>query len=63
MRKLILAISALALATSAAFADPIADRKAIMKERGKAIGGLSSKMVKGEEAFDAAVVLDGADRR
>ena len=34
MRKLILAISTVALAVSAAYADPIADRKAIMKERG-----------------------------
>lgn len=51
MKKLILAISALALAGSAAFADPIADRKAIMKER----GGLN-KVVKGETPFDAAAV-------
>jgi cytochrome c556 len=56
MRKLILAISSLALATSAVLADPIADRKAIMKERGGLVGGLS-KVVKGEEAFDAAKVL------
>jgi cytochrome c556 len=56
MRKLILAISSLALATSAVLADPIADRKAIMKERGGLVGGLS-KVVKGETAFDAAAVL------
>ena len=53
---LILALPALALATSAAFADPIADRKALMKERGGIVGGLS-KVAKGEEAFDAAKVL------
>lgn len=56
MRKLILAISTLALAVSAAYADPIADRKAIMKERGGLLGPLG-KMAKGEAAFDAAAVL------
>ncbi|UVK38165.1 cytochrome c [Mesorhizobium sp. AR10] len=56
MRKLVIAISMLALAGSAAFADPILDRQALMKERGKIAGGLS-KVVKGEEAFDAASVL------
>jgi cytochrome c556 len=56
MRKLILAISMLAFAGSAAFADQILDRQAMMKERGKIVGGLS-KMVKGEQAFDAAEVL------
>lgn len=56
MRKLVIAISMLALAASAAFADPIFDRQALMKERGKIVGGLS-KVVKGEEPFDAAAVL------
>src|SRR4249919_937629 len=56
MRKLILAISMLAFAGSAAFADPILDRQALMKERGKIAGGLS-KVVKGETSFDAAAVL------
>ncbi|RVC04477.1 cytochrome C556, partial [Mesorhizobium sp. M7A.F.Ca.CA.002.15.2.1] len=46
MRKLVIAISMLALAASAAFADPILDRQALMKERGKIVGGLS-KVVKG----------------
>jgi cytochrome c556 len=55
MRKLIFAISTIALAVSAAYADPIADRKAIMKERGGLVGGLA-KMAKGETAFDAAAV-------
>lgn len=55
MKKLILAVSALALVGSAAFADPIADRKAIMKERGGLVGGLN-KIVKGETPFDAAAV-------
>ncbi|WP_421913843.1 c-type cytochrome [Mesorhizobium sp.] len=56
MRKLVLAISMLALAGSAAFADPIQDRQALMKERGKIVGGLS-KVAKGDQAFDAAAVL------
>jgi cytochrome c556 len=56
MRLPVLVISSLALVTSAAFADPIADRKALMKERGGIVGQLS-KVTKGEEAFDAAKVL------
>lgn len=56
MRKLILAISVLALGSAAAQADPIADRQALMKERGKLVGGLA-KMVKGEQPFDADAVL------
>ncbi|MBZ9965084.1 c-type cytochrome [Mesorhizobium sp. BR1-1-2] len=56
MRKLVIAISMLAFAGSAAFADPILHRQALMKERGKIVGGLS-KVVKGEEPFDAAAVL------
>ena len=57
MRKLIIAISVLALGSAAASADPIADRQALMKERGKIVGGLV-KMVKGEQPFDAASVAD-----
>jgi cytochrome c556 len=57
MRKLILAISVLALGSAAASADPIADRQALMKERGKIVGGLV-KVVKGEQPFEAAAVLD-----
>lgn len=56
MRKLVIAISMLALCGSAAFADPILNRQALMKERGKIVGGLS-KVVKGEDPFDAAAVL------
>jgi len=56
MRKLVLAISMLAFAGSPALADPIQDRQALMKERGKLAGQLS-KVVKGEEDFDAAAVL------
>ena len=56
MRKLVIAISMLAFAGSVASADPILDRQALMKERGKLAGQLS-KVVKGEEDFDAAAVL------
>jgi cytochrome c556 len=55
MRKLIFAISTLALITTAAFADVIADRQAVMKENGKQVGVLV-KMVNGEADFDAAAV-------
>ncbi|MBN9252087.1 MAG: cytochrome C556 [Mesorhizobium sp. 61-13] len=55
MRKLIFAISMLTLAVSAASADPVLDRLQMMKERGKIVGELA-KMVKGEQAFDAATV-------
>lgn len=56
MRKYVLAISALALATTAALADVIADRQAVMKDNAKQVGVLV-KMVKGEAQFDAAAVL------
>ena len=56
MRKLVIAISMLGLVGSAAFADPILDRQALMKERGKIAGGLS-KVVNGQEPFEAAAVL------
>ena len=56
MKTLVLALSALALASSAAFADPIADRKALMKERGGAMGQLAP-MVKGEKPYDAAAAM------
>lgn len=56
MKKLILAISLFALTASAATADPIADRQALMKTNGKAIGQLVA-ITKGEQPFDAAAVL------
>lgn len=56
MRKFVLAVSALALATTAAFADIVADRQAAMKDNAKQVGVLV-KMAKGEAAFDAAAVL------
>ncbi|MBX3575887.1 MAG: cytochrome c [Rhizobiaceae bacterium] len=56
MRKIVLALSALAMFGSAAYADPIADRQAIMKERGGLVGQLAP-IAKGEKPFDAAAVL------
>jgi cytochrome c556 len=56
MKKLLLALAALSLVSGAAFADPIGDRQALMKERGKIAGGFA-KIAKGEEPFDAATVL------
>ncbi|CAG0995134.1 Cytochrome c-556 [Rhizobiaceae bacterium] len=56
MKRLILAISAVALVSGAAVADPIADRKALMKERGGLVGQLAP-VAKGEKPFDAAAVL------
>ncbi|QPC87173.1 cytochrome C556 [Mesorhizobium sp. NBSH29] len=57
MRKLVIAISLLALGATAALAGPIEDRQAIMKANGKAMGTLSA-IIKGEKPFDAALVLD-----
>ena len=56
MKRLTAVFSILALTVSAASADAIADRKALMKERGGIVGGLS-KVAKGETPFDAAAVL------
>jgi cytochrome c556 len=56
MKKIVFAVAALALATTAAFADVIADRQAVMKENAKQVGTLV-KMVKGETPFDAAAVV------
>ncbi|HHZ07534.1 MAG TPA: cytochrome c [Rhizobiales bacterium] len=56
MKRLVLALSAVALVSGAAFADPIADRKALMKERGGLVGQLAP-IAKGEKPFDAAAVL------
>ncbi len=56
MKRLFLALSAVALAASAATADPIADRQALMKANGKAAGQLAA-IAKGEKPFDAAAVL------
>jgi cytochrome c556 len=57
MRKLLFAVSALAVISGSAFADPIADRQAIMKERGGIAFGQLAPIAKGEKPYDAAVVL------
>jgi len=56
VKKTILAISALVFAASAAIADPIADREALMKSFGRSVGALAP-VAKGEKPFDAAEVL------
>lgn len=56
MKRVLVAISVVGIAATAAFAGPVEDREALMKERGQAVGGLS-KMAKGETPFDAAGAL------
>ncbi|MCO4318380.1 cytochrome c [Phyllobacterium sp. 21LDTY02-6] len=56
--RLIALIPALALAlsaASAATADPITERQALMKDQGRAVGTVTPIM-KGEKPFDAAIV-------
>jgi cytochrome c556 len=54
MRRTVLAVTALALGLSTAIAqDPIAARKALMKENGK-MSTQAAKFIKGEEPFDLA---------
>jgi cytochrome c556 len=57
MKKLLLAVSALAVISGSALADPIADRRAIMKERGGIVGGQLAPIAKGEKPYDAAAVM------
>jgi len=56
MRNILLAICGLGLATSAVLADPLADRVALMKSNGKAMGNLAP-IVKGETGFDSELVM------
>jgi len=56
MKTVMFVATAFAILSGSAFADPIADRKAIMKERGGLVGGLA-KVAKGETPFDAAAVM------
>src|SRR5690606_33366737 len=55
MRKTLIAFSAFLALSSIASADPIADRKALMKDIGSNTGVIG-KIVKGENPFDAQVV-------
>ena len=56
MKKLLFVSLSVIAAATAAFADPISDRRALMKAHGKAMGTLAP-MVKGEAPFDANVAL------
>lgn len=47
---------ALAVFATTASADPIADRQALMKDQGKAVGSIAP-IAKGEKSFDAATVM------
>jgi cytochrome c556 len=53
MIRTVFAVTALALGVTTAFADAIADRKALMKQIG-AQAGQGGKFMKGEEPFDLA---------
>jgi len=55
--RTVLAVTALALGVTIAFADEIADRKALMKQIG-AQAGQGGKFMKGEEPFDLRGVCD-----
>lgn len=56
MKRLIIALAAFALAGTAAFADPIGERQAIMKSNGKALKNIAG-IAKGEQPFDAEAVM------
>jgi cytochrome c556 len=60
MKKILfgLAFAALTFTSVVANADPLADREAVMKANGKAVGALVP-IIKGEAPFDAAVVAAG----
>ena len=57
MKWVFAAAAAVVFTASAAHADAIADRKALMKEKVGASMGLLGKTAKGEMAYDAAAVL------
>ena len=57
MRFLALSLAIVAATLAAAHADPITDRKALMKERGGLVGQLVP-IAKGEQPFDAAKVAE-----
>ncbi len=57
MKSMILSLAMVAAAMSVASADPIADRKALMKERGGLVGQIAP-IAKGEQPFDAAKVAE-----
>jgi len=57
MRSIALSLAIVAATLTAAHADPIADRKALMKERGGLVGQIAP-IAKGEQPFDAAKVAE-----
>ena len=57
MKSFVLSLSLLAASLSPASANPLEDREAQMKERGRLVGSLSA-IVKGEQPFDAAKVME-----
>lgn len=57
MRSLALSLAIVAATLTVANADPIADRKALMKERGGLVGQIAP-IAKGEQPFDAAKVAE-----
>ena len=61
MRIVLLAASALTLTATGAFADPISDRKEIMKERG-ALMRILGPIAQGQQPFDAATVMDALQK-
>lgn len=61
MKRIPIALSAILAATALAWAGPVEDREALMKERGQSVGVLS-KMAKGETPFDAAGALAALER-
>jgi len=61
MKSLIFLGAAALLITSAASADPIADRKSLMKERGAQMRVLGP-IAQGKAPFDAAAVLDALEK-
>lgn len=58
-KSLVPAAVIMGLSASLAFAGPIEDRQAAMKQNGKAMGMLVP-MIKGEKPYDAAVVKEAA---
>ena len=55
MKKIVLTAGLLAMSFGMAHADPIADRQALMKDMGRAVGSVA-KMAQGQQEFDAAAV-------
>lgn len=57
MKRVVLAAGAamIAMSVTAAWSDPIADRKQLMKDQGAAVGQIAP-VVRGERPFDAAAV-------